>query len=246
MKSLWTFFLVFVSISLFAQKQNSSIEYVPNQFIIQLDEATDAESFFQKFYNQLGESGIAFFPENHFSKSLNLFLLQPKNDIVDTEQFLNNLRTFPEINIAAQNFKVNTREKIPNDPIYTSQWGMDLIKAPEVWDFTTGGVTALGDTIVVAMIEPGDWRHDDLVDNVWINWNEVNNDGIDNDNNGFIDDYFGWNVLDSSDVIGSDPLGHGVLVGGIIGAKGDNNIGISGVNWNVKIMWVHHLSLIHI
>jgi hypothetical protein len=153
---------------------------------------------------------------------------------------LENLTKLPEIKVAGQNFQLQPREKIPNDPMFTNQWNMEIINAPAVWETTTGGVTALGDTIVVAMMESGDWRHDDLIDNVWINWNEINNDGIDNDGNGFIDDFFGWNVVDSSDLIGFDSQGHGIRVGGIIGARGNNEIGISGVNWNVKIMWVQN------
>ena len=240
MKSFWTTIFLLIAFSVFSQKQDSGMEYVPDQFIIQLQDEIDSDNFFQKVKAQFEESGILFYPANRFSKTFNLYLLQSQTEIEDVDRLLSTLLNFPEVLIATQNFKVQIREKIPNDPMFTSQWGMEIINAPEVWEFTTGGVTALGDTIVVAMIESGDWRHDDLIDNVWINWNEINNDGIDNDGNGYIDDYFGWNVVDSTDMIGVDPLSHGLLVGGIIGATGDNEMGIAGVNWNVKIMWVHH------
>ena len=239
-KSLWTILLFILTLPLFSQKENSSIRYIPNEFIIQLEPKTNSSSFFQKINNQWAESGVIFQKENKISERLNLYSLKSKTDIQNVNALLMNLTSLPEVKIAGQNFQLQPRERVPNDPMYTSQWDMEIINAPEVWEITTGGVTALGDTIVVAMMESGDWRHDDLINNVWINWNEINNDGIDNDENGFIDDYFGWNVVDSSDIIGFDFQGHGIRVGGIIGASGDNEMGIAGVNWNVKIMWIQN------
>lgn len=247
MKSLWTILLVTLTFPLFSQnlsaeraEENSSLRYIPNELIIQLELGTNTSYFFQNLKTKWGESGITFQKEHRLSEKLNLFLLKSKTDIYDVKTLLENLTNLPEVKVAGQNFQLQPREKIPNDPMFTNQWDMEIINAPAVWETTTGGVTALGDTIVVAMMESGDWRHDDLQDNVWINWNEINNDGIDNDGNGFIDDFFGWNVVDSSDLIGFDSQGHGIRVGGIIGARGDNEIGIAGVNWNVKIMWVQN------
>ena len=247
MKSLWTIFLIIFTLPLFSQKlsteqaeEDSSVLYIPNEFIIQLETGTNPFTFFQKIKNQWGESGVIFQKEHCIFPDLNLFFLKSKTDIQDVSILLENLSKLPEVKIVGQNFQLQPREKIPNDPMFNNQWDMEIINAPAVWETTTGGVTALGDTIVVAMMESGDWRHDDLQDNVWINWNEINNDGIDNDGNGFIDDYFGWNVVDSSDLIGFDFNGHGIRVGGIIGASGDNEMGIAGVNWNVKTMWVQN------
>ncbi|MFK8004970.1 MAG: S8 family serine peptidase [Saprospiraceae bacterium] len=240
MKSLWTILFIIFTFPLFSQKENSAVRYIPNEFIIQLETGTNPSAFFQKIKKQWGESGITFQKEHRLSEKLNLFSLKSSTDIQDVNTLLENLTNRSEVKVAGQNFQLQSREKIPNDPLFTSQWDMEIINAPEVWETTTGGVTALGDTIVVAMMESGDWRHDDLQDNVWINWNEINNDGIDNDGNGFVDDYFGWNVVDSTDLIGFDFQGHGIRVGGIIGARGDNDMGIAGVNWNVKIMWVQN------
>lgn len=241
MKSLWTILFIILTFPLFSQeKENSSLRYIPNEFIIQLESGINTSVFFQKIKTRWGESGISFHQEHRISEKLNIFLLKSTTDIQDVNVLLENLTKLPEVKIAGQNFQLQPREKVPNDPMFTNQWDMEMINAPAVWETTTGGVTALGDTIVVAMMESGDWRHDDLIDNVWINWNEINNDGIDNDGNGFIDDFFGWNVVDSSDLIGTDFLNHGIRVGGIIGATGDNEMGIAGVNWNVKIMWVQN------
>lgn len=240
MKSLWTLILLFLSFSIFSQTKKSSVRFIPNEIIIQLEEGTNTSIFFKKIKSQLSDSGVSFQSEKQFSKLLNLFLLKTEADIQNVNTLLEILQKNPEVKLAEQNFQIPQRETMPNDPQFTNQWDMDRIKAPVVWDVTTGGVTALGDTIVIAQMESGDWRHDDLVDNRWINWNEINNDGIDNDGNGYVDDFFGWNVIDSNDVIGPDQLSHGLAVGGIIGATGNNEIGISGVNWNVKVMWVHN------
>ena len=181
MKSLWTILFIIFTFPLFSQKENSSLRYIPNEFIIQLETGTNSVAFFQKIKNQWGESGVIFQKEHRISEKLNLFSLKSKTDIQNVNVLLENLTKLPEVKVAGQNFQLQPREKIPNDPMFTSQWDMEIINAPEVWETTTGGVTALGDTIVVAMMESGDWRHDDLIDNVWINWNEINNDGIDND-----------------------------------------------------------------
>ncbi len=126
-------------------------------------------------------------------------------------------------------------EEIPNDSLYSKQWSMDIIKSPAAWTTTTGGITALGDTIVVGLIDKGtDFLHEDLQGNLWYNTHEIPNDGIDNDNNGFIDDYQGWSFSDGND--NHPATDHGTATAGIIGARGDNNIGVTGVNWNVKIM----------
>ncbi|MEM6965109.1 MAG: S8/S53 family peptidase [Bacteroidota bacterium] len=222
-----------------AQRENTTLTYVPDEIIVQLEKGADADVFFQKLKTRLGESGIVLESEKQFSKRFNLFLLKSTTDFEDVNVLLESMRKYPEVQLVGQNFQVPPRETTPDDPRFTDQWNMEKINAPAVWDITTGGVTALGDTIVVAMVESGDWRHEDLIDNLWINWGEINNDGIDNDGNGYVDDYFGWNVVDSNDVIGNDLLGHGIRVGGLIGATGNNEVGIAGVNWNVKIMWVH-------
>jgi hypothetical protein len=105
-------------------------------------------------------------------------------------------------------------------------------------DISTGGTTTHDDTIVVCIIEGGgvDIFHEDIKDNVWINYAEIPDNSIDDDNNGYVDDYYGWNVISNDDAVGAGS--HGTRVAGMIGAKGNNSIGISGVNHNVKMMVV--------
>src|SRR5690606_5975802 len=105
------------------------------------------------------------------------------------------------------------------------------IDAEIAWDFTTGGLTANGDTIVVAIIDSGlDYNHEDIAANVWINHSEIPGNGIDDDGNGYVDDVYGWNAYDENgDIWGNS---HGLQVAGMVGAVGNNGIGITGMNWN--------------
>lgn len=147
--------------------------------------------------------------------------------------------------------KLLQRRRTPDDPEFSKQWQFvnngnsggvaDAdIDADEAWDITTGGLTYYGDTIVVCVIDEGiNTNHPDLQCNMWKNHDEIPDNGIDDDNNGYIDDYDGWNVeLENDDLSGGG--GHGTPVAGIVGACGNNGIGVTGVNWNVKIMFVDY------
>lgn len=107
------------------------------------------------------------------------------------------------------------------------------IQAPEAWEITTGSRDVL-----VAVIDTGvDYFHEDLRPNMWINSREIPGNGIDDDNNGYIDDVHGYDfVSDDSDPF--DDHFHGTHVSGTIGAVGNNGIGVAGVCWQVRIMAV--------
>lgn len=123
----------------------------------------------------------------------------------------------------------------PNDPDYPSQWGLEQINMPEVWDITTGGTAPNGDDIVVAIFDDGfDINHPDYQANIWTNQNEIPSNGIDDDGNGYIDDFLGWNATTGNDI--HRLRTHGTAVAGIIGAIGNNGSQVAGVNWNVKMM----------
>ena len=76
-----------------------------------------------------------------------------------------------------------------------------------------------------------------MIANLWKNHAEIPDNGIDDDNNGYVDDYHGWDTGSNSDNVG-DGGGHGTPVAGIVGAKGNNGVGVAGVNWDVKVMIV--------
>jgi subtilisin family serine protease len=170
------------------------------------------------------------------TKSMPVFLLQFDDQKWEKNALLSRLKGLNTVRIAQANYAVEKRTE-PNDPEFSSQWDMQIIGAPEVWDMTTSGLTSSGDTIVVAILDSGfDLSHEDLQGNIWNNHEEIANDGIDNDNNGYIDDMWGWNFVQDNNEMRYDS--HGLSVSGIIGAKGNNDIGVTGVNWNVKLLFL--------
>lgn len=166
------------------------------------------------------------------------------------------LREMDEIEFVQLNELAQRRSTVPNDPLFNNQWqyintgqltgaviGADL-DVDLAWDVTTGGVTSRGDTIVVCIIDDGlDPRHDDIKPNTWRNYHEIPDNGIDDDENGYVDDFLGWDFVSND----NDPYSllsedfHGTPISAIIGARGNNQLGISGINWNVKIMMIRGL-----
>jgi subtilisin family serine protease len=112
-------------------------------------------------------------------------------------------------------------------------YGLTKISAPLAWDLSTGD-----QSVVVADIDTGTrFTHQDLAANLWTNAAEIPGNGIDDDNNGKIDDVYGWDFFyDRANA--SDEHGHGTHTGGTIGAVGNNALGVVGVNWSVKIMTI--------
>ena len=158
------------------------------------------------------------------------------------EMLLRALNDLPFVEAAQLNHYVEERAT-PNDPQFGSQWhhidaSDNDIDSDLAWDITTGGSTANGDRIVVAVLEGGgsNYNHVDLIDNHWVNSEEIPGNGIDDDNNGFVDDYNGWNAASGNDAISAG--GHGTSVSGMIGATGNNGNGGAGVNWDVDIMQI--------
>ncbi len=149
----------------------------------------------------------------------------------------------PGVLYAEPNYVYHTTALTPNDPFYDLQWGLHNtvipgadIDAPDAWGISIGS-----NTIVVAVVDTGvDYNHPDLSLNIWANQGEIRGNGIDDDHNGYIDDINGWNFFDGN----NNPMDgntyfntfHGTHCAGILGAVGNNSIGIAGVNWNVTIM----------
>ncbi len=120
---------------------------------------------------------------------------------------------------------------IPDDPLYGEQWGLAKIDAPAAWDIVTGT-----QTVVIAVVDSGiDLTHLDLQANLWVNPGEIAGNGIDDDNNGYVDDVHGWNFINGTNNV-ADGSGHGTQVAGVAAAVTDNALGIAGVCWNCKIM----------
>jgi subtilisin family serine protease len=110
------------------------------------------------------------------------------------------------------------------------------IDAPEAWNITTGSPD-----VVIAIIDSGiDYTHPDLAANIWTNLDEIPDNGIDDDQNGYVDDVRGWNTCYNNSNI-TDGFGHGTLCAGIAGAVGNNGLFGAGIAWNCKLMPVRIL-----
>ena len=126
--------------------------------------------------------------------------------------------------------------EIPNDPFFDEQWALNRsndcdIDAPEAWQIEKGK-----DSVIVAVVDSGiDLTHEDLVDNIWLNIDEIPDNNIDDDGNGYIDDTRGWDFV-NNDNKPIDDYGHGTYCSGIIAASTNNSIGMAGVSWYSKIM----------
>ncbi|MEG4856529.1 S8 family peptidase [Microcoleus sp. K1-B6] len=132
----------------------------------------------------------------------------------------------------------NSPVKFPEVPnLGGNDWARDMVNAPEVWQ---GGIT--GNGIVVAVVDTGvDYTHLDLDANIWQNADEIPNNRIDDDRNGYIDDVRGWDfVSNDNNPMDGDFDGHGTHVAGAIAAE-RNDFGITGVAYNAKIMPVRVL-----
>ena len=210
------------------QKSQGSTTYVENEFIIWLEQDVDAATF-------AANANVGIVPKRELSKRLNIWLFEITDNKEARTEKMHLLSRNNDVRVIQNNHtNIMLREAVPDDPYYSLQWAPAIMSLPQAWEeFTTGGVTATGDTIVVAVIDGGaDWTHEDL--NCWVNTNEIPNNMIDDDDNGYIDDYHGWNAYNHNGYVGSS--NHGTHVSGIIGALGNNGKGVCGVNWNVRVM----------
>jgi len=214
---------------------------IPGDFIVRLNKSANLQDLLQ----QASAAGIQnIVPQRELSKQYGIWLLHAEGG--KNEEILKTLKNLQSVRLAQYNHKVQLRATEPNDPSFNQQWSLKNtgqssgtvgadIDATLAWDITTGGLTALGDSIVVAVIDGGyQMSHPDLIQNYFVNYHEIPGNGIDDDENGYIDDVSGWDAYADDGTIPSDQ--HGTHVSGIIGAKGDNNLGVAGVNWNVKIL----------
>ncbi len=168
----------------------------------------------------------------------------------------------PEVEYAELNYVVSV-DLTPNDSLYPLQWSLNNtgqiypedgrynpppgtpdsdIDAPETWDIYTGS-----SEVIIAVVDTGvDYTHRDLDDNMWVNEAELNGTAdVDDDENGYIDDIYGYNFCTHNDTPGPDPMddyGHGTHCAGTIAAEGNNGLDIAGVCFNAKIMALKFLS----
>lgn len=180
---------------------------------------------------------------------------------VDFQTALATYRSDPSVLYAEPNYIRKALDNTPNDTYFHDLWNMHNtgqpilfpyppvtgptaatpgadIHALEAWGVTTGSTS-----VVIGLVDTGiDVHHEDLAANVYQNTADCFSDGIDHDGNGYVNDCYGWNTLDGNNDV-TDIIDHGTHVAGIMGAVGNNGIGVTGVNWNVKIITCKFLGI---
>jgi subtilisin family serine protease len=184
-----------------------------------------------------------------FKKSKVEYLKLPQ--YMTVEQAVKNYQSNPDIEFAEPNY-VYGINVTPDDEFFNNLWsfhntGQSInsqgygtadadIDAPDAWDMITDA-----SDVIVAVVDSGvDYNHPDLSANIWINTQEIPDNGIDDDGNGRIDDVRGWDFVNNENGP-MDQNGHGTHVSGTIGAVGDNFTGVPGTAWHVKLMPVRGL-----
>ncbi|HOR29568.1 MAG TPA: S8 family peptidase [Candidatus Sumerlaeota bacterium] len=144
----------------------------------------------------------------------------------------------------------NTRYHLlapPNDPLYDQQADLnplgELAADGDMHVQAAWGIRNSAENVVVAIIDSGmQITHEDLSPNLWTNQAEANGEpGVDDDGNGYVDDLHGWNAVDDNPEL-SDSLFHGTRVAGVLGARGDNGIGVAGTCWRIQMLPVRAFS----
>ncbi len=170
---------------------------------------------------------------------LNLLLVETTTSI-QAQQSLNELKANSNVSYVEKNssvYSLGENQPLSDDPLVPKQDWVSYLKLAEAWQITKGSRSN-----VVAIIDSGtSLEHPDLKNQLWNNSKDLPANGIDDDDNGYIDDVVGWNFVDDNNSP-QDPQFHGTHVSGIIGAQGNNSVGMAGINWNISLMTLQALN----
>lgn len=209
----------------YVNAQNASKTFVEGEVLIKFKRGMPASAIAERS-DKLGANLVETLGDTNWVR-----VKLPEN--LTVENALAEYKNYEEIESVQPNFYYHLLAT-PNDPQFSSagMYGLTRISAPTAWDLTTGS-----STVVVADIDTGlRYTHEDLAANAWTNTGEIQNNGVDDDGNGFVDDFYGWDFFYNDSNPFDDAGGHGTHTAGTIGAVGNNALGVTGVNWNVKIM----------
>lgn len=244
--------------TLLSQSTNAS----PAHFVLKKDDGSSTiYSYANRFILTLKQAhtgNISSLSQTHDFETVktlgvpNVLLIETKHKELGARQrWKNQLETESQIEHLEDDYIVFIDSTYPDDPSFPSLWGLHNtgqtggtvdadIDAPEAWDLTTGR-----SSVTVGVIDTGvDYNHPDLQANMYTNSGEIGFDqngldkrsnSIDDDNNGYVDDWRGWDFANND----NDPMDdhyHGTHVAGTIGAVGNDNNGISGTAWSLQLV----------
>jgi subtilisin family serine protease len=230
LKSLYFIFIIIIAF-IIVDAGSAKTLYREGELLIRLTTATLRETNAKKI-DLLSSMNVKV--KKHYNlNQIYLIQIPEKESVIHA---LKRLRNFKSIDIVEPNY-IRHAKFLPNDPLFDNQYYLQTIQSQQAWDITSGS-----SSILIAVIDSGiDYNHEDILNNIWKNLNEdwsngsPGHNGIDDDGDGYVDNYYGINTIDNSGNT-MDILGHGTHVAGIIGAVGNNGIGIAGINFNVSMM----------
>lgn len=240
-------------------------ERLPGEVIVKLSPTGKSALQMQSLEQIFDASRFNVAAIDAFETDSSFYLVKLAGD-VQTAEFLEAASKNPSVAYAEPNYLMRAlgardseaAERTPNDPEFSKLWGLKNvgqkdsagtdgksgadIGATKAWAITTGNRE-----IVVAVIDTGvDYNHPDLKDNIYHNPGESGDgketNGIDDDGNGFVDDFRGWNFAGVSTNDPMDDNEHGTHVAGTIAARGNDGLGVAGVNWESSILPVKFLT----
>lgn len=226
--------LAFVALSAFHGLRAQGPEIVPGEILVMTTPTGDIREV-AKDLQLINATPTGVRVGREVSKPMRTWKLVFDTNSMEQAVMLRAVRNHPAVQLAQNNHVLKPRE-VPDDTEYGDQWHHQNIDSEAAWAISTGGLTADGDTIVVCIFENCDMPHEDLWANAWFNHQEIPNNDIDDDNNGYVDDFRGWNANSGTDEVYSGS--HGTQVAGMVGAVGNNDLGVVGANWGVKMMIV--------
>ena len=206
--------------------------FVPGEILVQFNPLTSSA----RIHGVLGSNAVEVV---RYYSIVDVYQLAVPNG-QSTDKAMERFRSLPEVKAVQPNYIRRVTAGLPNDPFWTSGqlWGLGKIRADAVW----AGMTTGDASVIIADLDTGvDYTHPDLAANMWHNPGEVPGNQIDDDNNGYVDDVYGIDVVNANEAANGpeDPMddhGHGTHVAGTIAGVGNNGAGVAGVTWNSKIL----------